>query len=262
MLSSLDEVCIKAELIRMTRQCGFPEFSGDGQYLTHYTAEELISSLGTPEDDSQNTFTARLLLLLESKQLIGEGVYKDVIQKTLASYWRDFSGHEAKFVPAFLCNDILRLWRTFCVNYEARTKKAPSAEKAKRQLKKHKLKHSRLLTCYSAILYLMDVYNSNKTVRIEDAEHMVRMTPTQRIEALQQNRSGTKTEGLLKDLLQTYEQFLNDTDAKEEVLVERILKDKEYKSKMFETENLFGQQMFRALQEIGGTSQLYQMLVV
>jgi hypothetical protein len=55
-------------------------------------------------------------------------------------------------VPAFLANDILRIWRTFCVNYEARTETEPAEKKAKRKLKNYKLEHSRLLTCYSALL--------------------------------------------------------------------------------------------------------------
>ena len=38
-----------------------------------------------------------------------------------------------EFMPAFLANDILRLWRTFCVNYEARTQTEPAEKKAKRK---------------------------------------------------------------------------------------------------------------------------------
>ena len=67
-------------------------------------------------------------------------------------------------MPAFLSNDILRLWRTLCVNYEARTKTTPEQEKAKRELTNYKLKHSRLLTCYSGILYLLAIFKARGTV--------------------------------------------------------------------------------------------------
>src|SRR5262245_52672945 len=70
LLKRLDEICIKAELIKITRKLDIPEFSGDGQYLDHYSVHELTKSLGTPEDDAINTFTARLLLLLESHPLL------------------------------------------------------------------------------------------------------------------------------------------------------------------------------------------------
>ena len=154
-LSRLDEICLKAELIEVTRELGIQEFSGDGRWLVHYSVDDLIKTLGKPEDDVENTFTARLLLLLESHALWGEGVYRDALDDVVAAYWRDYEDHKTNFMPAFLANDILRLWRTFCVNYEARTERVPETEKAKGKLKNYKLKHSRLLTCYSAILYLI-----------------------------------------------------------------------------------------------------------
>jgi hypothetical protein len=140
-LSNLDEILVKADLIEATRDMGFPEFSGDGEYLEHYTVDELVKTLGHPEDDVTNTFTARLLLLLESKPLFGDDVYQEAIDQVIAAYWGDFTDHKNAFVPAFLANDILRIWRTFCVNYEARTAREPEKKKAKRKLKNYKLKH-------------------------------------------------------------------------------------------------------------------------
>jgi predicted nucleotidyltransferase len=151
-LSNLEEIRIKADLIEATKTLDIPEFSGDGEYLIHYTKQELVDTLGKPHDDASNTFTARLLLLLESKPLLGEKVYKEAMSGVIAAYWRDYPDHKNEFIPAFLANDILRLWRTFCVNYEARTFTEPAEKRAKRKLKNYKLKHSRLLTCYSALL--------------------------------------------------------------------------------------------------------------
>lgn len=141
-LKRLDEICLKADLIRVTRELGIPEFSGDGEYLTHFTIDELIEGLGKPEDDATNTFTARLLLLLESRPLLSEDVYNYVIGRVVSAYTRDYEDHKKAFMPAFLANDVLRLWRTFCVNYEARTATEPDEKKAKRKLKNFKLKHS------------------------------------------------------------------------------------------------------------------------
>jgi predicted nucleotidyltransferase len=127
-LSRLDEICVKADLIEATRSMGFQEFSGDGEYLMHYTVEQLVKTLGHPEDDMSNTFTARLLLLLESKPLLGDEIYWEAIDQVIAAYWGDFTDHKGAFVPAFLANDILRIWRTFCVNYEARTARGASGQ--------------------------------------------------------------------------------------------------------------------------------------
>lgn len=65
-LTKLDEILIKADLIQATKKLGFPPFSGDGEYLTRHFVSELTGALGKPHDDVNNTFTARLLLLLES----------------------------------------------------------------------------------------------------------------------------------------------------------------------------------------------------
>jgi len=154
-LAPLDEILIKADLIEAIRDLKIPDFSGGGEYLTHHTVSEIVGSLGTPEDDASNTFTARLLLLLESSALLGKHAYAKITEKVISAYWRDYQDHKNDFAPAFLGNDILRMWRTFCVNYEARTQSDPPEKKAKRKLKNYKLKHSRLLTCYSALLYLL-----------------------------------------------------------------------------------------------------------
>lgn len=45
LLRRLDEICIKADLIEVTREQGIPEFSGDGRYLEHYTVHELTKTL-------------------------------------------------------------------------------------------------------------------------------------------------------------------------------------------------------------------------
>ena len=134
-LNPLDGILIKAELIRVGRHLRFPDFTGDGRYLVQYSVKDFTETLGTPEDDVTNTFTARLLLLLESCPLVGSAVYDDVIDEVVSEYWRDYEGHKNDFIPAFLANDILRLWRTLCVNYEARTERTPELEKAKRKLK-------------------------------------------------------------------------------------------------------------------------------
>jgi hypothetical protein len=180
-LTRLDEICVKADLIEATRRLGFPDFDGDGKYLAHYSVGDLAYNLGRPEDDAENTLTGRLLLFLESKPLLGEDVYEEVIREVVAAYWNDYDNHKTEFVPAFLTNDILRLWRTFCVNYEARTSSTPEPKRIKRKIKNYKLKHNRMLTCYSAILFLLGALRIEKSVSADKAFEMSKMTPTGRL---------------------------------------------------------------------------------
>src|SRR5579872_966342 len=51
LLKRLDEICIKADIIEVTRALKIPDFSGDGRYFTHYSVHEFTKTLGTPEDD-------------------------------------------------------------------------------------------------------------------------------------------------------------------------------------------------------------------
>jgi predicted nucleotidyltransferase len=106
LLNHLDEICVQAELIKASRSFGFPDFSGDGRYLDHHSIYEFTNTLGTEKDDVANTFTARLLLLLESRPLLGDAVYDEIVQDVITSYWRDYQDHQATFMPAFLANDI------------------------------------------------------------------------------------------------------------------------------------------------------------
>jgi hypothetical protein len=264
-LGRLDEICIKADLIEVTRELQIPEFSGDGQYLTHHTIDELIGTLGKPEDDVTNTFTARLLLLLESRPLIGKEIYSGIIDQVVAAYWRDYEDHKSNFMPAFLANDILRIWRTFCVNYEARTATEPPDKKAKRKLKNYKLKHSRLLTCYSALAYLLDVYITNGAVSPPEVLEMAGLSPTERLERLASTGGETRAE-LVSDLLAQYERFLDRTDESEEKLVGVFL-DPSQSRDLLGSASKFGDTVFQLLEAIGTDSDgnknpFYRVLVV
>ena len=216
MLSRLSEICVKADLIRTTRSVGIPDFDGDGRYLTHQPVHLLTETLGKPEDDVINTFTARLLLLLESCPLLGKDVYDEIIRDVIAAYWGDYEDHVDDFIPSFLANDILRLWRTFCVNYEARTERKPDEKKLKRKIKNYKLKFSRLMTCFSGLLYLLWVYGRKGTVGTDDMLDMISGSPTGRVERIASyNDSSREAKECLNGLLEKYDSFLQVTDAPE-----------------------------------------------
>lgn len=260
-LPALDEILIKADLIEATRKLGIPDFSGGGEYLKHYTVKELIGTLGTPEDDAKNTFTARLLLLLESSALLGEAVYTDITHEVIGAYWKDYQRHKNDFSPAFLANDILRMWRTFCVNYEARTASEPEIEKAKRKLKNYKLKHSRLLTCYSALLYLLSVFSKTHTVSPTDTVHMISLTPTQRLEWVLSQPELAHVHDKTRQVIEHYEEFLTNTEVPKDQLIASFL-DKDASRKYFQSADNFGDLAFDLLDAIGKKNRFHRLLVV
>jgi hypothetical protein len=261
MLGKLDEVCVKADLISTARRLGFPEFDGDGAFLNHYSLHDLIDTLGKPEDDLTNTFTARLLLLLESKPLIGEVIYEESIDTVIAAYWRDYEDHKDDFIPAFLVNDILRLWRTLCINYEARTQTQPEEKKAKRKLKNYKLKHSRIMTCYSSILCYLAIYGRTKSVSPQDAKKISLMTPIERLQGILNQDDLKHSHRTIDKLIDQYDSFLKITNYPEDDLVRKII-DGSIGEHFSKGSYEFGETMSVAISEIGNGSRFYRMILV
>ena len=156
---------------------------------------------------------------MESRPLLGGVVYDRIIDDVIEPYWRDYTGRQESFRPVFLMNDIVRLWKTFCVNYEAYTEQKSPEKRAKRKLKNYKLKNSRMLTCYSAILYLLQVFSEEKTVSPDAVRIMVKLTPTERLEWLAK-RPDYSMGGTIEKLIVEYENFLQKTNASEPKLLE------------------------------------------
>lgn len=210
LLNNVDEIKLKYQIIKVAEQNGLPKFDGGGKFLASHTVISYTKWLGSSEDDYRNTLTGRMLLLLESQVLIGESTYEKTIRNVISKYFRDFEGHEENFLPSFLFNDILRMWRTFCVNYEFYRKDGDSRNK----IKNLKLKFSRMLTCYSAIVYLLAMYSKNSTVRPDDVREMVSLTPTRRLERLADCNFWGKGEDIsiiqasIYQALDCYSQFL------------------------------------------------------
>jgi hypothetical protein len=224
-LSKLEEICLKAQLIELSKSLGLPDFSGDGHYLKCYTGSQLANAIGSEDDDYLNTFTARLLLLLESRPLLGNSVYHEAVDTVIEAYFRDYADHLKDFEPTFLLNDILRLWRTFCVNYENRTSHTDVVAKAKRKLKHYKLSHSRLLTCFSGVVTLLEFYRLNGTVSPDDIRALVAKTPTARI--CDVGKTNPSAKDTVAKVLDSYERFLERTDVDETALRQQFL-DKIY----------------------------------
>lgn len=189
--SRIDKIILDASLIQIARKMKFPEFSGDGEYLEIHSMKSLHNELGSREDDYRNFFTARMLLLLESQCIFNSELYDKLIDETISRYYTDFHSHSENFRPLFIVNDVIRFWKTMCINYEhSRYRKFSSnlseedklKKKAEALIKNLKLKFSRKLTCYSFLLSV--VCDERNILGPEDIRDIIDLTPMQRVEAL------------------------------------------------------------------------------
>lgn len=239
-ISDTNFTLAKADVISMIRELHFPEFSRDGYFLKLHRVIDILDKLGSPTDDYSNCFTARMLLLLESRCVQGEHTFSIARGRIVESYLRDYHEHRHNFLPIFLINDIQRYWRTLCLNYEhnrnlndARTEKA-----ARHHVKNLKLKFSRMLTCFSAIIPLAssaDSLNADRICDILDRQPMDRITKAY---------SGPE----LKLLTNCYEQFLKIVSKGEEELLEWIM-IKNNRIEAFKLSDNFSESIFRILEK-------------
>lgn len=175
-ISRLDTYLFFSRLHDVTKRLGYPLPSKGGAYWTFISKSELLD-IGSREEDYVNSFTARLLLLLESKPLYNKCYYEALIKETVNKYFVDYEENQDGFYPLFLMNDILRYWYTLTLNYEYRRDSSDS--KNERYWKRLKLKFARLITCFSMIACLYE-----KNITPERVEEYIKMTPFERIRIL------------------------------------------------------------------------------
>lgn len=248
---NLNSIRVKAKLIEIAESMGFPEFSNDGEFLHIHRLTELSNHLGGREDDSLNHFTARMLLLLESFPVLGEKTYKAALRHIVEAYFRDYKYHPVDFRPSFLLNDIVRFWKTLCLNYENKRNQVVdrnSRASKVQKLKNFKLKYSRLFTCYATIIYIMCKKND---LNVDSTIEMTALTPFSRIQwAVNKiSDSAEETNAIISRLQSSYTDCLTiSARPKEDLIVS--FSDKLYKLHAFEKAEAFGLQIYSILETI------------
>ncbi|HJP62586.1 MAG TPA: nucleotidyltransferase domain-containing protein [Mucilaginibacter sp.] len=241
---NLDEIILKADLIRLIERLGLPEFSGDGEFLVIHSIEDIIENLGTKHDDYNNYFTARLLLLLESKPLFNLELYNEAVIEILKVYFNDYEHHEESFAPIFLANDIIRFWKTMCLNYEEKKIKRTGDEvsKNKSRLKNLKLKFSRITTCYSILCCL----KQGKETTLENVQELIMKSPIERLLHIKSIYGSTVD--IVDRMLELYEWFLEET-GKEVKDVYNWIGIKENKENAFKNASEFHDLFYKLIEQ-------------
>lgn len=75
----------------------------------------LVGRIGRDADDNRN-LTHRILLMLESVAVTGAAVHAAALDDVLHGYVHDQDEHDFR-PPRFLLNDLVRYWRTICVDF-------------------------------------------------------------------------------------------------------------------------------------------------
>ena len=210
----LFRITVFSEFMAINERLNFPPFSNDGEYLKICFMGDLKSRAGSRLDDSENLFTTRMLLILESQFIANESVYRKHLNCILKLYYRDRS-EASLFKPIFLLNDLLRYWRTMCLNYEERRHDVDQPFRKKNV----NLKFSRMLTVFGTVLPLI----ADSTDSVSKLEGLCTKTPLERLAVGLDLLDDSDLTGRWHGILDIYEEFLSwkETDDVETFLTKK-----------------------------------------
>jgi len=191
-----------------------------GVFDTPLSIKETMEQIGGMDDT--NTFiTRRMLLLLEGEWIFNKSGFDDTRAQLIDCYVRDELRLDQ--ICMFLLNDIIRYWRTICVDFEHKVNN-DSKPKAIRLIK---LRFSRMMLYLAGILAVGETYNKKSTEKRETLIKLFAMPGIERFQHI------VGSEG--NPILELYAQFLKALDNVEirqelEILGSEGMKTKEYEN--------------------------------
>jgi hypothetical protein len=117
--------------------------------------KKLVNEIGLDEDNNSN-LTRRMLFFLESVPATELDTYR-VVREEMLDRYLDHSVKPFK-PPRFLLNDVVRYWRTMCVDFAGKERKGPE----KWGLRNAKLRNSRKILFAGGLLPVLDCFRLDK----------------------------------------------------------------------------------------------------
>lgn len=192
-------------------------------------SHEIVHHIGGQADSNRNT-TQRILLLLEATALRdpgdeADGPFERIVRQILFRYlFSDSNFHsqadEQSRIPRFLLNDIVRYWRTICVDFAYKDWEQAGKKWALRNIK---LRTSRKLLFVAGLMTVFSCFqNDNLRCGTTDGDYLlklqghlanfVRATPLNIVVWTLQNMG---LDEACIELLNQYEQFLAQIDNRD-----------------------------------------------
>lgn len=137
-------------------------------------SDELIGRIGLEEDRNSN-LSRRMLLLFESVYATREDIHEATRGELLDRYL-DESVKDYR-VPRFLLNDVVRYWRTMCVDFAGKEREGPE----KWGIRNAKLRTARKVLFAGGLLPVLDCSKLRRDEMPDFLRGRLRVPPTDRI---------------------------------------------------------------------------------
>lgn len=134
---------------------GFRPPSAGGVFEKPLRVTDLTQNIGGGFDTNE-TITRRMLLLLEGEWLANETAFRSAREKILSAYVSD--DVQQNHICLFLLNDVIRYWRTMCVDYEYKV-----AHEKPKIIRLTKLRFSRMLLYFGGLISVAETWNLNQS---------------------------------------------------------------------------------------------------
>lgn len=136
-----------------------------------------ISKIAGQAGEPYESVAKRILFLLESQWLYNQDNYESLLIELIEAYAHDVRCDPRKnFV--FLLNDVVRFFRSLCVNYQFNK---AETEDGKWPIRNVKLRHSRVLMYFSMVAAIGALSRQHSEQKIDALKELIRMQPLRRL---------------------------------------------------------------------------------
>lgn len=193
---------IQSRLREALGKQGFKMPANDGVFERPLTVSGLTQTIGGM-DDSNDTITRRMLLLLEGEWVYGKSGFEDARSRLLNQYVAETIRPEQ--ISMFFLNDIIRYWRTICVDLEHKVQVGGKP----RAIRLIKLRFSRMLLFVAGVLAVGETYGVPRDEKLQRLNRLLALPAYERVQTI----AGENADALL-NLYAEFLAALNDENVR------------------------------------------------
>ncbi len=188
--------------VEVVRECagklGIETPNPEGAFSRPIRLADMVESIGSKDDDLNST-AQRLLILMEGRAIFNPGFFKHIML-TLINRYMKYVEEEPEKEALVLLNDIIRYFRSICINVEFNFWKDDS----KWGIRNVKLGHSRILI-YSGLLFLILTSSMLRRDKLSFLRDNIFLSPIEKVYRAYQMNNDTN----FKRVIGAYDTFLH-----------------------------------------------------